>query len=384
MKPNVCTGICVSCEFLKNGEGCRKNSFVLDMYEKFSDFEPRDGYGVAVDIGTTTIAMELFDLQRGERLAAFSCLNSQRKFGADVISRLTAAMELGAEPLTNCLMNDISNGVDDLVERGQSRLDTGRVVVSGNTVMLHFLQGLDISALGTYPFTPASVALARKDNMVILPCVSAFVGADLMAGVLFCESMSEGDFLLVDLGTNGEIALSCGGKLYVTAASAGPAFEGGFFGYASEAVEAVAELLRSGELDTTGLLSKETDVSQESIREVQLAKAAVRVGIDVLLEEAGLTYDNIDRVYLAGGFGYKVDVRAAAEIGLIPAPLAGKVQAVGNSSLGGCAKVLLNPSLEEEISRLARHAVEINLALHPKFNDSFIKNLDFGGIENDV
>jgi uncharacterized 2Fe-2S/4Fe-4S cluster protein (DUF4445 family) len=139
----------------------------------------------------------------------------------------------------------------------------------------------------------------------------------------------------------------------------------------------LADLLRKKQIDETGLLKNEARLPQKEIREVQLAKAAIRAGIEILLDEAKISYDNINKVFIAGGFGYKIDIENAAAIGLIPAPLKNKAVAVGNASLGGCAKILLNSSLEAEISRLAASAKEISLPAHPRFSELFMANINF-------
>lgn len=386
-------------------------------------------FGIAIDIGTTTLAFELMDMQTGKRIAAHTRANSQRVFGADIISRINCAVEGDALLLNVYIMEDIQKGIAAVLLQGKvEKNEIFRIAIAGNTAMLYLLQNFPCNSLGVYPFTPVSVELTKKElfgyETLILPGVSAFIGADIIAGILFCGGHSiQGKNLLIDLGTNGEMALFGGSfeEILVASTAAGSAFEGGnismgmasvpgaiakvnfspetcVFNYetvggkppigicGSGVVDVCACLIRHGLVDKAGhLLSGDDSVTianilftQKDIREVQLAKSAIRAGIETLLDEVGLAYDNIQRVFLAGGFGYKIDIESAATLGLLPAQLKGKVQAVGNSSLGGCAKVLQNPTLEAAASKLAASAKEISLSDHPNFSELFMKHISMG------
>jgi uncharacterized 2Fe-2S/4Fe-4S cluster protein (DUF4445 family) len=211
-----------------------------------------------------------------------------------------------------------------------------------------------------------------------MPWLSAFVGGDITAGLLHVLQYGKERFLLIDLGTNGEMVLYNSGILTVTSAAAGPAFEGGH-GNASGVIHELARLVRTGAVDETGLLNGESVFTQKDVRDLQLAKSAVRSGLDILLGgAAGLTYDGLDAVYLAGGIGQAMDVNDAADIGLIPRELCGKTIAVGNSSLGGAARLLLSPSQTADVLRdLLKGCNEVNLAAHPRFGELFIQNMSF-------
>jgi uncharacterized 2Fe-2S/4Fe-4S cluster protein (DUF4445 family) len=165
-------------------------------------------------------------------------------------------------------------------------------------------------------------------------------------------------------------------KIIAASAAAGTAFEGGNV-RGSESVRLCAELIRGGLLDESGLLLDETNSSltQADIREFQLAKSAVRAGIEILLEESGVLYENVQEVFIAGAFGYRIDIESACDVGLVPAQFKDRIKAVGNAALNGCVKYLLKPS--DEIVRLAKKTQEINLSLHPKFNEFFIKHMNF-------
>ncbi|MDR2712993.1 MAG: ASKHA domain-containing protein, partial [Clostridiales bacterium] len=261
------------------------------------------------------------------------------------------------------------------------------IVIAANTVMTHLLLGLPCEGLGKYPFTPTRPLEERRMLFGcparIMPWLAGFIGGDILAGLLSVLPRGESCFLLIDLGTNGKIALYDKGALTVTATAAGPAFEGsGHRGGASAVLNDLAELLRSGLVDETGLLLKPENgiflLSQKEIRDIQLAKSAVRSGLEILLHTAKLEYADLERVYLAGGIGQAMKVDDAVTIGLLPEALKEKVIAVGNASLGGAARLLLSPdSADRDIKALLSSHSEINLAGHPLFNDLFMEHLAF-------
>lgn len=420
-----------------------ENLIGLDTYTlPWTIKSDREGiYGVAIDIGTTTLAFELLDMKQGAVLASYSVPNSQRAFGADVITRINRAVNGDADTLRKTVSKDILEGICYITDT--ARIDKNQVThvtVVGNTTMLHLLRGFPCDGLGVYPFTPVSVDFARlkfgdvfdesdlNAELLILPGVSAFVGADITAGIIACgELFFSGTSLFIDLGTNGEMALfdENSKKFLVASSAAGPAFEGGSISmgvgsipgavasvkFLSEAnvfiyetinnkpplgicgtgvVDISAELIRHGFVDETGFLEKETDgdviicpksgivFSQKDVREVQLAKSAVRSGLEILLEEANISYENVNKVFLAGGFGYKMDINSAAVIGLIPSELAEKVTAVGNAALGGARAVLLERFRESAIMELAASATEVSLSAHPRFSAMFMEYMNMG------
>ena len=420
-------GICEKCIVRVSGKECIACKTAPGEGEIDVEVTP---YGIAIDIGTTTLAFALIDMESGAQIASYTCMNSQRAFGADVISRISFANYGNLAQLHSYIIEDILRGINVLLP------ECSLIVISGNTTMLHFLQNYSCETLGVYPFTPISTELAQTKvapyatfglpylsagncecnflchnkvapcvtfglpylsagncecnflchkkiagcNAIILPGVSAFIGADVISGIFFCEQPTQENFnLLIDLGTNGEIALFSREKIYATSAAAGPAFGS----CATRIIDICAELIRNKFIDETGLLQQETDkFTQKEIREIQLAKAAIRAGIEILLEEAGLKCENIQKVFLAGGIGYNINVNNAVTIGLIPAEFESKTKAVGNASLGGCVKYLQNPS--DEIKRLAKITKEINLSTHPKFNDLFMENINFVYHTNEV
>ncbi|MDO4293436.1 MAG: ASKHA domain-containing protein [Eubacteriales bacterium] len=362
---------------------------------------------VAVDLGTTTIAMQARELESGAVLGEWVCMNPQRREGSDVISRMQAAMAGRARELSDCVCRALEQGLESL--RGQVAA-TGRYApepegsfLAGNTVMEHLLLGLPVEGLSRYPFRPETLEegqLCLKNGRVtLLPGFSAFVGADLLAGVLATGlDRSAEPQLLVDLGTNGEMVLGCRDWLLCTATAAGPAFEGGPGNQApgTDLIAAIAALLREGRMDETGLLAEPwfqtgadcrakdavIHIDQADIRAVQMAKAAVYAGIRVLLQKAGLAPEQVERVWLAGGFGYFLDVKSAVEIGLFPEGLTGRIRAVGNTSLQGAwdygrLSIKDGPeTVRQRAEAMKARCRAINLAEEADFEEIYLEHID--------
>lgn len=351
---------------------------------------------IAVDIGTTTIAMTLRDLETSAILDTYAAVNPQRKYGADVIARIEAACEGRAEELKESVLSVIRNGIAHFHDQGSV------IYVAANTVMNHLLTGSDVSKLGKTPFQPAY--LERKEFQVngkkgiVLPGVSAFVGGDITAGMISCAMLpvkqENRGKLLIDLGTNGEMALCDGSQIYTTATAAGPAFEGGSeeVKIGSNMVHYLAEMLKQEIMDETGLLQEPyftegyqeagVKVTQRDVRNLQLAKAAVRVGIEILMKKAGLRKEEITQVYLAGGFGYRMDVEEAVIIGLIPEEFKQITLPVGNSALEGAfAYAKWEISDEEEkrelLESVSKVCQSINLAEEPGFLEQYVEEMNF-------
>ena len=334
-------------------------------------------YGVAADIGTTNIALALLDLSSGGVLAEHSFANPQRRYGADVVSRIAAASGGAAEEMRRLVTEGAAAGIETLAAGRKA----GRIAVAGNTVMTHLLLGFDCEGLGAAPFRPGGRvegdyrlfgAAAR-----VFPWISAFVGGDVVAGLLHVPKRDR--FLLIDLGTNGEMALYDRGKLSVASAAAGPAFERA--GQTASAVIAgLARLIREGYIDGTGLLAEGAPgpFTQKGVRALQLAKAAVRAGLDVLLEEAELSFDSLDAVYLAGGAGQALNPENAETVGLLPPGLAGRIIPAGNAALGGAVRMLREPEwAAAETAALLAAAREVPLAGDPRFAELFIEYMRF-------
>ena len=355
-------------------------------------------YYIAVDFGSTTLAFQLMEAHSKNILHTVTMLNSQRKYGADVLTRIRASVDGKRDELQQCARNDLFTGIGQLCEECNIEQDQiKQVVIAGNTTMVHFLQGYDCSGLGVYPFTPVTLDFVKesgKPNITIFPGISAFVGGDIVSGLYELDFISkEGISLLVDLGTNGEMVLGNKDKVIAASVAAGPAFERGTVIWGSDVIDIATRLLKEGIMDETGLLldeyfdkgfpisqtadGRQIVFTQQDIRKLQLAKAAVRAGIETLTEEYGITTGQIDKVYLAGGFGYYLDAKKAAFIGMIPKDLAKKAEAVGNSSLAGCVKYLQEENEEKQIQKIVSAVQHVELANNDNFQQKYVKNMSF-------
>lgn len=381
-----CDGNCIVCGKCANTlilEGYRGGSWVI---------KPRAGYGIAVDIGTTTVVLALLDLNTGMIKKRHSFMNPQRAFGADVISRIDAANKGHLDELCKMIRTAISDGIVMLLEASDiSGTDVIDVAIACNTVMSYLLMGFPCKSLGVVPFKPAysmedtyqSAELFPSSGVRckvrVIPWLAAYVGGDITAGLLHVLPEGKNRFMLMDLGTNGEIALYDNGRLIVTATAAGPAFEQPIanFQAASEVISALARLVREEIVDESGFLEQEDIFTQRQIRDLQLAKSAIRSGLEILLEICNYKYEHLDTVYLAGGIGQAMNVKDAADIGLIPKELEEKTRPAGNTALGGAAALLSAPNQAMADIKKLLHAEEINLAAQPSFNEYFMDYMAF-------
>lgn len=393
-------------------------------------------YGIAVDIGTTTIAMQLLELHSKTIEDTYTAINRQRSYGADVISRIQASNEGKKERLRQSVLEDLEQGIEELYSR--NHVTVKEIGISGNTTMISLLMGYSCEGLGAYPFTPVNIDAVEADyftifgnhrhtcKLRILPGISAFVGGDITAGLLACGfDRKEKVSILVDLGTNGEMAIGNQDKIFVTSTAAGPAFEGGNIicgtgsipgaishvtyknnGFELETIgkqeasgicgtgviDITYELLKQKLIDETGLLndkffedgillakSKESEIRfyQKDIREIQLAKAAIRAGLETLLVNYGVGYDEIDDIYIAGGFGYKMDIDKAIGIGLFPKACKNKLKAIGNSSLKGNLIYLTEKNAKERMRKITQLSEEVSLAASSTFYELYLQHMCF-------
>ena len=373
---------------------------------------------VAIDIGTTTIAAALVDAGSGQVLDTVTSVNHQRAFGADVISRIQASNDGKKEDLQKLVQQDLRSLITQLGEDP----DTVPVIIAGNTTMQHLLLGLSCETLGVAPFTPVDISLHEVNNQLLLPGISTYVGADITAGIVATGMDRSDDIcLLIDMGTNGEMAIGNKDRILVASTAAGPAFEGGNIscgvagipgaisrvtitdGKAScetiggkEAVglcgtgvlETMYELLKEEIVDETGLmdddyvddgfpLAGDIVFTDKDIREVQLAKSAIRAGAETLIREFGTTYKGISKLYLAGGFGQKIDLKKAAGIGILPEELTRRTEAAGNTSLQGAVMAALNESVKERFLHAVSVSEEVSLSESPVFNDLYVQYMFF-------
>lgn len=415
--------------------------------------ETKEGpkWSVGIDIGTTTIAMQLVDRTSGKVADTYTAINRQRIYGADVVSRMQASNQGKKEELQQCVVSDLQKGLQELLQRNDlSERAIAGIGIAGNTTMLHLLLGYSCETLGVYPFEPVSIdslktdwaaltdagcdkkvsvsAKREKIPVWILPGISTYVGADITAGLLACGmDHAEETVLLLDLGTNGEMAIGNRERIITASAAAGPAFEAGNISCGvgsipgaichvtiqkaktelttiggevpcgicgTGVIETVYELWKEGLLDETGLLEEEyfetgfvlgrdrenrqIVFTQKDVRELQLAKAAVRAGLETLMEYAGVSEKEIRKIYVAGGFGYQMDFTKAIGIGLLPSGFAGRITAIGNSALKGAIDCLVQENAEKRLEELVRKAEEITLADSVVFRDKYMEHMYFG------
>ncbi len=358
----------------------------------------------AADIGTTTIAMALYDGEGGER-DRFMTVNPQVRYGADVLSRIQAASDPAvAIALQEDVLAVLKEGMhrfSETFQQAREMTDGIRLAIVGNTSMLYLLRGLDPRELGEAPFQAShleGVYRRRTEEsgfglewVSLLPGLSAFVGADILAGICACRMAEREELtLLVDLGTNGEMVLGNHDRLLACATAAGPAFEGGATRgiWGADMVHLTAALLREGVLDETGLLADpyfeegirigNVRLKQAHIRQLQVAKAAIGAGIGALLREYGLKDpEQIDRVVLAGGFGYFLQAEDAARIGLLPRGLSAKTEPGGNAALAGALRYGYCPEeMEKELNGIRKRTQVMNLAENPYFKEHYIEAMN--------
>lgn len=381
------------------------------------------GMGAAVDIGTTTLALRLFDLQSGRCLGVSSMANPQIAVAADVIGRIGAAMDGRLQALRGMIVSAIDTLVaQSAAQAGAAPEMIQTLAVTGNTTMLYLLTGRDPAALSHAPFEADCLYDETIDlngrRCYLPPCLHAFVGADITCAVLASGMTQKSETaLLCDVGTNGEIALWKDGVLYVSSTAAGPAFEGagitcgcgsipgaidrvsvhdgalevstirnqpatGLCG--SGLVDAVACMLEQEWVDETGAmdedeieLSNGVTLTQADIRAVQLAKAAVAAGIECLLQTAGVKHEDVQSVYLAGGFGSHLNLQNAARIGLLPESLIERTSVIGNAALDGTVMALLRTECLQELRRIAACAEHVDLGGNPVFNEQYVEQMFF-------
>lgn len=379
-----------------------------------------------IDIGTTTVVIALVGGDGGV-IDSIGEKNRQASFGADVIARVKYVASGGLKELNAIILTQIREMLSALTEKNAvARLDS--VTVCGNTAMLHLFFGRDCAGLGYHPYQPEFLAaqtvsaselgLGFDTEVRSLPCIAGFAGADLTAGILSELGEDSAYTLLLDLGTNAEIALFNTQRIYASSAAAGPAFEGASIKQGMAAVrgavcsfelingikrvktignamptgicgsgliDVVAELLKNKIVDETGLmvLGKEFEICDdvyiyaEDIREVQLAKAAIAAAIDMILIAAEVGTAQVGRVLISGGFGSYINVDNAAFIGLFPPELREKTAAVGNSSLAGGILCASSGEKSRIADAIAEKTVYLNLADSAEFVTRYVDHMMF-------
>lgn len=390
-------------------------------------------YGVAIDIGTTTVVCTLVDMLTGKELAHSSMINAQKHFGLDVLTRITYELEHpedGIEKLQKAIVESINDMIVDICkESGIQKEDIYEIAVGANCTMMHMLLGVDATSIGKAPYAPIfvrakdikassiGIRAAEGARLYCLPSVSAYIGADIVAGAYVCQlKEEEGNVLFIDIGTNGEIVLSNKGRLLCCSCAAGPALEGMNISSGMRAAEGaiedveiteegiklkvigneepigicgsgilavVKELLRVGLIRKEGAFIKlkqlsETDyrykmlqengikrefimteapekllITQGDVRQVQLAKGAILSGFIALLNKAGIKMKDLDKVMIAGQFGANLPADSLIGTGILPEEIKDKLVYVGNSSKTGAYMALMSAKVKREMEDMA-------------------------------
>ena len=399
---------------------------MIQADDSLFSFKPRWGYGVAVDLGTSTLVAQVLDLSTAKVLAVETALNPQRKRGSDLISRLEWALLGNEAELTSLIREELGNMVMKLIHELEAPIE--RLVLVGNTVMQHFFCASDIHPLSFYPFESSDLGAKQFSvselgwkidckEITFYPSIGSFVGSDILAGIYATGMWQRKEYsILVDLGTNGEIVVGNSEHLLCASTAAGPAFEGarisrgmlattgaissvteeedgiscsvignvpatGICG--SGLIDAVAVLLEKGLLGEFGeilsgdpeiALNDEVSLSAKDIQEFQLAKAAIAAGLAILLRKLSIVPGEVAHIYIAGAFGTYINLEKMQRTCMMNFPL-DRYRKLGNSALIG-AKMFLFSEVEatESILKIISH---VNLESEPGFQDIFIDQLAF-------
>jgi uncharacterized 2Fe-2S/4Fe-4S cluster protein (DUF4445 family) len=408
--------------------------------------------GLAVDMGSTKLAVYLIDLDSGATLASTGVMNPQIAYGEDVVSRIAYANKnIGNRRLLQTrLVDTLNEAVMQLcIQAGRAPTEIVEAVVVGNTAMHHFFCGLPVTQLGASPYIPAvSQPLLIKapevglniatSGYVYLPAnIAGYVGADHTSALLASRADRDGrTFVLVDIGTNTEISLAHGEQIFTCSTASGPAFEGAHIQdgmrAAPGAIErvimaggevqtitigglppvglcgtgiltAISEMLEHGVLDNRGVFDRRASrvrtverraefllapaeqtghgrdlvVTRKDVHEIQLAKGAIRAGIGVLLNEAGITAEDVDEWIIAGAFGTYLDLRSAQRVGMFPAAPLDRFQQVGNAAGVGAKEMLLSRARRVESFEMIDRVRYIELTIYPDFTQRFIDAMYF-------
>ncbi len=408
----------------------------------------RERYGMAVDIGTTTIVVYVVDLKDGSIIDVGSTYNSQIRYGDDVITRIVCATEAGGlGELSEAVTTDINDLLSVIIEK--HNIKTGEIesaVISGNTTMSHIFWKLNPGYIREDPYTPtlnffplwnagtAGIKINGLAPVYTVPCIASYIGGDIVAGVLASKMHRQDEVsLFLDIGTNGEIVIGNREWLVTAACSAGPCFEGSGIRHGMRATEgavesvkidprtfepslgvigggkpvgicgsgmidAITEMLLSGVIDQKGRFVKggtdrirdgfegpeflfysddrrEIVLTEVDIENIMRAKAAIYAGISLLLKKVGLALDDIEHVYIAGGFGNYLNIDKAVIIGMLPDMPKKKFVLVGNTSIAGAYLCLLSDAMRKEAEEIAHKMTNIELSVSRRFMDEYMSAL---------
>lgn len=388
------------------------NTYISDMTgEAGADSTRRaddmKNYGIAIDVGTTTIAMELIELNSNQVCGSYQTYNSQISHGADVISRIAyGTSDVGFEELRKLVLKDLYKGILTLTEQGKTSVE--RIVIAGNTTMLSIIEGYTLENLAGYPFTIKNrdvevldgaalfcqvaddVSFLTDTSVVCLPNVSAFVGADVAAGAFVVGVGNDDSYkMLIDLGTNGEIILANREKGYAASCACGPAFEGCFRSGSMQGTslfDILAILRKRNVIDKQGILAepyfengyhagRDMVIDMELIQGFLLAKAAIGAGITTLLKECGIESEDISKIYISGGFGFHLNIANAIYLGMFPECFRDKAVASGNTSLLGARSCLVDEEKIKTLNSFIDRIIPINMGENRDFDRNYIKDM---------
>lgn len=405
----------------------------------------QSGIAAAVDLGTTTVAVRIYDLKNAAELRTLSAWSAQAAYGGDVISRIRYTMDEpdGLHELSVLIRRQTEDLIlTALAECGRDKAELRSVFLAGNTVMQHIFAGYPVRSIATALFKPETLFEAPTGDTLLgaelnfAPCVAGYVGGDITAGLLASKLCSAGgSSLFLDIGTNGEMALVSGGRVSCCAVASGPAFEGagiscgmpalsgavshvrydrGFLYDVIGAVEPVgicgsglidlaATLLKLGCIDNGGrllppelapekvrryirpdgqgngvfYLTENVYLTAADVRSLQLAKAAVAGGVEVLLDRHGIKAGDLSRVCLAGGFGNYIDPKSAMVLGMLPEIAPERLRCLGNTSLAGASMAAVDPECRRELRSCAEKCEYIELSGLREFTEAFTDNMTF-------
>jgi len=422
-------------------QGSVQNDLIIELDQWKSDvlsddsdfqFSPMDGLGVAIDLGTTTLAAQLVNRETGEVLAVETDINPQAKYGGDIMTRIDAASRLVKQNemqlLIRSKLNDMIINLFHSSNEKNSRLK--RIIIVGNAVMHNIFCGIDVEPMGYHPFepvsnnlelyTPSELRWDLNEDVTIefLPGVGSFIGSDILIGA-WAKNMIESDGIkvLVDLGTNGEIMVGNKDKFLAASTAAGPAFEGAGISMGMRAatgaistvmtrngeiipkvlgsekargicgsglVDAISVYLDDGSIKADGrflngesiMVMDPVVITQKDIRELQLAKGAIATGIRLLLKEFNAEEKDVSEVYLSGAFGNYISKRSARRIGLLNFPQK-KITTAGNTALLGAKMALFNKSKINNFYEIREKTTHLDLSMHPDFTDIFAELVNF-------
>jgi uncharacterized 2Fe-2S/4Fe-4S cluster protein (DUF4445 family) len=400
--------------------------------------EPGDtterNFGLAVDLGTTTLVVELVNLNTGDSIDTVTENNSQMKYGMDIVSRISFAYQNpdNLEKLQNTILKTFSQMIECILGRNHISPDhVYEIVFAGNTAMNHLLLSIPVDTLAVSPFNAVfhrlpefaakelGLQLNPNAKAYVVPNIKSFVGGDISAGLQATDLANrKGNYLFIDLGTNGEIVLKTEKKFIATSTAAGPAFEGMNIGsgmlalpgaiYKAEKnnrlilhtigkekpigicgtglIDLIALFLNEGKITPSGKIpgnngiieiTENITISQQDVREIQLAVAAVKTGIRLICEKYRIKKEDLDRIFIAGAFGNYLNTKNAMRIGLLPDTDQGKIVYIGNSSLAGARAILLSKPARKSTESLINKVHYISLATDPLFQEYFVESLNF-------